>query len=183
MLKVLITTIMLYCICDNTLGQKKYYGYENWSGRNTIAKSNIVISEGFVLKYNMTLSKGSTNKSFKYKISLDNSDSTKLGSVEAYIFPSATEAQLGLVYYLDNLATPNLPPCLDNGNNKIGDVAFGAEYNGNFRIAFTRNNVLILTNTSSKKALEIAKELDNIILDANEWDKETEHPSFKLRTN
>src|ERR1035437_7001505 len=117
MLKIFITIILLYFSCFYTLGQKKYYGYENWSGRNSITKSDIEITKEFALKHNLTLSKGSNCNRINYKISLNDFDSLKLGKIESYIFPSATEAQLGLVYYLDNLATPYIPPRLD----KIGD--------------------------------------------------------------
>jgi len=134
----------------------------------------------FISKHDLTLAQGSTGKYFFYKVPFDESDTIKKGRLQAQVFSNIAEAQLALVDYLDKLTTPNKPPRLTDDDLKIGDVAFGREYNGILRIAFARNNVFVVVHAPTIKAMEIALEIDQKIQNAPEWKEDSPEPSFIL---
>ena len=59
-------------------------------------------------------------------------------------------------------------------------MAFGREYNGIFRISFTKNNVIIIVHAPTDVAKAIALEVDKKIQNAPVWEKDTPIPSFIL---
>jgi hypothetical protein len=64
-----------------------------------------------------------------------------------------------------------------------GDVAFGSENKGTLRIAFTRNNILVIVYAPTNKAFEIARGIDQNIVMAPEWIRGATQPSFIMPEN
>jgi hypothetical protein len=180
LLRIIQIVIVICCFFNITFAQNMNYGYDNWPGKSGVIKSNIELPTQLISKFNLTLAQGSKETSFFYKISLDENDQIKKGRLQAEIFSSIEEAQSALVEYLDCLTTPYKPPRLTNEGFKIGDIAFGEVNNGILRMAFTRNNVLLVVHAPINKAKEIAQGFDKNIQVAPEWKKDTSKPSFVL---
>jgi hypothetical protein len=85
----------------NGFSQIEKYNYDNWPGKNTVAKKNIEIDHNFVSNHKLTLAKGFNDSTIFYKIPLSEDDSVKKGRLQISIHSSSTEAQLALVEYLD----------------------------------------------------------------------------------
>jgi hypothetical protein len=156
------------------------YGYENWPGKTGTIKSDIPFPEQLIIQNKLELTTGSTGSSFFYKLPLDESDDLKKGRLQATVFTAVEEAQLSLVEYLDLLTTLSKPPRLTDENLSFGDVAFGEIYNEVFKLAFVRNNVLVVVHASTDEAKAIATSIDEKIKNAPEWQPESGVPSFIL---
>ena len=164
---------------DNTVVEENY-GYENWPGKDGTVKSNIEFPAQLVLQYGLELTVGSTVASFFYKVPLADNDDLKKGRLQIEVYDSVEKSQQGLVEYLDLLTTPSKPPRLSDKNEIFGDVAFGEIYSGVFKLAFVRNNVLVVINAPTETAKAIATGIDEKIKIAPQWQAGSEIPSFIL---
>lgn len=176
----IILIVLINCLWISAYSQISNYDIENWSGKNSVVKDHISLPNNVIKEYNMTLTKGSRESSFFYKISLDENDRLKKGRLQVKVFSNIKDAQLALVEYLDCLSTPFKPPRLTDEDLIAGDVAFGDENNGIIRMAFVRNNVVVVIHAPITKAKKIAQEIDEKIQNAHEWKVDSLKPSFIL---
>jgi len=175
--------IIIACNCGSAIAQSNSYGHENWPGKNGIVKTHIEVPESLVFKYNLNITRGSNDEFLFFDIIQHENKSINKGRLQLEIFSSPADAQVGLVNYLNNLSTPFKPPRLSSESFNFGDVAFGEENDGIFRVAFIRNNVLVIIFAPTDKAKSIAREIDRQIQLAPEWKSNTTKPSFKLKKN
>jgi len=179
--KIIKIVIIIICFSFNTDAQiLNNYGYENWPGKNGIAKTDVIIPHQLVSKYDMSFRRGSTETYLRYKIALNENDTIKNGYLHIRIFLSTEEAQLALVENLEVITDLSKPPLLTNEDFKAGDVAFGKDKDGILWMAFTRNNVLAIVCAPIEKARNIAHEIDKTLLSSPEWKKNTSNPLFIL---
>ena len=171
---------MASCQKDNNQVSEENYGYENWPGKAGTVKSNIAFPDQLILQYGLELTIGSTGASFFYKVPLAVNDDLKKGKLQVEVYDSVEKSQLGLVEYLDLLTTPSKPPRLFNKNEAFGDVAFGEIYNEVFKLAFVRNNILVVINAPTETAKATAASIDEKIKIAPQWQAGSGIPSFIL---
>jgi hypothetical protein len=178
-IRVIQVAIASGCVFINAFSQKNTFDFENWPGKNSAVKSNIELAPQFVSKYDLSLAKGSNGRVFFYKIALDGNDQKKLGRLQVQVFSSTEEAQKALVAHL-NSKTIDIPPRLTEDEYRVGDVAFGKIYDKIFRLAFTRNNILVIIHAPTKITESIALEMDEKILNAPLSENDTIKPTFIL---
>jgi len=166
MMKI-IKIITFFIIFSFTNLSAQNYDYENWSGKNNISKSNVSLNNKLISKYNLLIEKGSTNKVLFYKYYMNN-DSIKKYKIIIRIFITSKEAQEALVKYLDAISNIKKPFFLTTEDYKVGDVAFGEEYNGILYLYFVRNNIIVHIESPIVIATNIAKEVDDIIQNASD---------------
>ena len=164
----------------DTAETEENYGYENWPGKDGAVKTNIEFPGELISVYQMSLASGSRGSYFFYRLPLDEKDTVKNGRLQGQVFSSIDSAQWALVNYLDILTTPFKPPRLINEDFKAGDVAFGDIKDGILLMAFARNNVVVIVNTSKNAAKSLALEIDKSIQNAPEWKEGMPEPEFIL---
>lgn len=177
---LIIIVFMASCQKDNNQVSEENYGYENWPGKAGTVKSNIAFPEQLISLYGLELTTGSTGASFFYKVPISESDNLKKGRIQVEVYDSVEKSQLSLVEYLDLLTTPSKPPRLSNKNEAFGDVAFGEIYNEVYKLAFVRNNVLVVINAATETAKAIAASIDERIKIAPQWQASLGLPTFIL---
>lgn len=177
---VFINIVFILIFYANGFSQIEKYNFNNWPGKNTVAKKNIEIDHNFTSNHKLSLAKGFSDSIVFYKVPLSEDDSLKKGRLQLSIYSSSKEAQLALVEYLDCLTLPVKPNQLKNEHFKQGDIAFGKEHDGKMQMAFTRNNVLVVLHAPTDTAMSLAKELDIKIKNAPEWGKNDKKPSIKF---
>lgn len=178
----LLIIVSLFSCKDDSIVQPniKGYGYESWPGKSGAVKTNIEIPAQLITGYQLSLTVGSNGQSFFYKIPIDENDTIKKGRLQVGVFSTIESAQLGLVNCIAELTTPFKPLFLTNEEYKAGDVAFGEVKNNVLWMAFVRNNVLIIIDTSINTAKEISFEMDKSIINASTWKQGMAPPSFIL---
>lgn len=179
-LKIIVCILVTISSIDYALSQYNNYDYENWPGKNVLAKSNIELPEEFITENNLDLTKGSKEDYFFYRISLDENDSLKEGRLQCEVFSTTIEAQKALVECLNIMTKPIKPPRLLTEDFNPGDVAFGEEQNGIYWMTFVRNNVLIVIHAPTRVAVEMGQYIDARIKVAPIWNPDEPKPSFIL---
>lgn len=182
-LHLLLVSILVLCSMLFSFAQNSGYGYESWLEKDKSAKDNMQIPAEFIKTHGMKLVTGSSGHEFYFVIPGDRSDSLKMGRVQVGVFQSSMKAQLRLLSFLDELASPVKPIQLSKKDLLNVDIAFGNINDEIAFIVFTKNNVFAIIQSTTEKAKEIAQMLANNIDKAPHWNEGDYRPSFKLENN
>ncbi|MCF8358389.1 MAG: hypothetical protein K9H26_06495 [Prolixibacteraceae bacterium] len=177
-LKNILTFLIFGSILSNTYSQESQYNFDNWPGKNSIAKTGIELPKDFVTKHNMNITKGSSSDAFIFRFYYNVNNIAKNGKLQVAVLSNSDEAQIALLNYLESLSTRIKPPMLNNEEFEYGDVAFGQVYDGEFRVAYTKNNVFIVIHAPLKDAKKIAYDIEYNIKKAPVWKNKDNKPSF-----
>lgn len=176
---VVIFVCLLFSCSDNSIIQSvNDHDRTLWPGKDGVVKCNIEFPSQFVLQYNLTLAAGAKGTSFFFKIPLDENDVLKKGRIQVDVYASIEEAQLALMAYLETMTTNFKPPRLSDKQFNAGDIAFGEETSGIYKVAFVRNNVLVIVHAPKEIAEILAKGIDEKIQSAPDWKIGSSKPSF-----
>lgn len=178
---LIFIAVLLSCDKIDTKTTEVNYGYDFWPGKNGTVKSNIEFPEPLIMEYGLVLTPGSTGSSFFYKLPLKTNDNLKKGRLQVTVYATVEESQLGLIEYLGLLTTLSKPPRLTDKDLIAGDVAFGYIYDGIFKLAFVRNNVLAIVEAPTEAANAISVAIDEKIRIAPEWQAGSTSPYFNLQ--
>lgn len=178
-IKILIPCcfILLVILNSKSFSQNDNYNFENWHGKKTESKKYIGLKENLISNYKMSARKGNNNHYVSFKLPLYESDTLKKGILKIKIFSSSAEAQLALVEHLNSISSPKIPSRIDD-NLKFLDVAFGMEYNGILRTAFTKNNVFVVMEAPVDNAYLIIHEIANSIENSPNWRDGDKEPNI-----
>ena len=166
--------IFLLMINSKAFSQNENYNYESWPGKVTEIKKSIKINDNLVQSFELSLAKGYHDNSVFYKMPLSASDTLKEGRLQMVIYSNPLDAQKALVDYLNCLTIVKYPR-LDE-DLKYWDIAFGKNYDGIFKIAFTKNNVFLIIHAPTNNALLLAKEISSTIESATTWNPDDLKP-------
>ena len=149
--------------------QIEKYDFNNWSGKNSIPRCNIIISRDIIKTYNMILSPGSDSCTIICKMPFSNTDTLNRGRLFMKVYDSPQDAHLALFYYLEDFAIPPIPQKCES-SIIVADNIFYLEIEGRSWLGFTSFNVFVSLYSSTLITRELALIISSSIQKATACD-------------
>ncbi|OHB72261.1 MAG: hypothetical protein A2W23_01890 [Planctomycetes bacterium RBG_16_43_13] len=172
--------IFLMTFCTVTIAQMPDddFGYNDWPGKNGAVKHRIEVPVTPFLGYELELTPTFNDSTIWLQMPVSKDDTVKLGRLVMQLYPTIEKAQLGLRDYLYTFQSTIKPPRLKEEEFPNGDVAFGWEKEGVYRVYFCDNNLMIIIEAPDLVARELAAKVDSIIQAAPNWSAGDAQPAF-----
>jgi len=178
--KKIFIFIILYCSAIIAQINDNDFGYKNWPSKRGVVKHRIEIPVTPFLGYGLQLTPTFNDSIVRFKIPMSENDTVKLGRLLMQIYPTIEKAQLALRDYLYTFQSTIKPPRLESENFSYGDVAFGWEINGTYRVYFCDNNIMLIIEAATDITPELIAKTESVIQSAPNWSPGDVKPAFIL---